>query len=367
MDWPLLWDPFNVLELPAVPITVVIDAAGVIRLRQPKLSRAGEAVELIRKAAWNDDEAPGRVLPSPVPGPEAMRSPADKIEEAWSDHSVALALWGGPSHLDEALEASVAATTQDAAQGRTWFRRGVVSRLHYDSVYGRPSDLSVATEAWATALQLDPDNYIWRRRLQQYGPRLAKPYAFYDWIPQAWSDIEGRGEEVPELVTEPEGAEFADPSNTEKPIVTAEAPPLPDSRITVDAEEWISVTTNVVPAQVEAGGAARVRLEMVPADAGEVHWNNEAGPGGLWVQAPPDWKVEPRFQEIAVPGEATSDERRHVAFEVEVPSSAESGSHTMTAVALYAICESETGVCLLRRRVVPVPVVVEEGGLRLSD
>lgn len=370
MKWPLLWDPFNLLELPAVPITLILDGDGVIRLMQPKLERAQEIVEFTRKSAWDDAGAEGRLLPSPVPGIEAMAEPTARNEEAWSDHAVALTLWGGSDRLDEAVAASESAVaSHDQVQGRTWFRRGVILRKRYDSSRGRPSDISLAAEAWTNALEADPNNYIWRRRLQQYGPRLSKPYAFYDWIGEARTDIARRGEDVPDLVVEPEGAEYADPSAAAPPEGRAEGevPAPPDPRIAADLDEWINVSTSVIPARVEPGDVARVRLEMAPRDSGEVHWNNEAGPGGLWVRAPIDWEVEPTFQEVAVPAQATSDEPRQIAFEVRVPPSAGPGGHTVSAVALYAVCDDETGVCLLRQREVSIPLVVERNGVRLRD
>ena len=66
-----------------------------------------------------------------------------------------------------------------------------------------------AVEHWERALALDSNQYIWRRRIQQYGPRLDKPYPFYDWIPEARADIEARGQSPVTLAVEPAGAEFA--------------------------------------------------------------------------------------------------------------------------------------------------------------
>jgi hypothetical protein len=40
--------------------------------------------------------------------------------------------------------------------------------------------LQKAVQYWTMALDMDSNQYIWRRRIQQYGPRLEKPYSFYD-------------------------------------------------------------------------------------------------------------------------------------------------------------------------------------------
>ena len=62
-----------------------------------------------------------------------------------------------------------------------------------DSVTSQAGDFQAAVDHWGAALRLNPNQYIYRRRIQQYGPRLTKPYPFYDWIKQARSDIAARG------------------------------------------------------------------------------------------------------------------------------------------------------------------------------
>lgn len=59
------------------------------------------------------------------------------------------------------------------------------------------------------ALDLVP--YIFRRRIQQYGPRLDKPYPFYDWVSEARAAVLARGETPVEPRVEPGGAELAAP------------------------------------------------------------------------------------------------------------------------------------------------------------
>ena len=43
--------------------------------------------------------------------------------------------------------------------------------------------------------------------MQQYGPRLDKPYPFYDWVETAREEIRARGETPSPLRVEPAGAE----------------------------------------------------------------------------------------------------------------------------------------------------------------
>ena len=360
-DWPLLWDPFNLLELPAVPITMILDAAGVIRLLQPKLDHADDIAGVVRDGFERVESAPS--VPSPVPGPSAMVAPSADAA-GWSDHAVALALWGGEGRLDDAV-AAAARSTVSGGDGQSWFRQGVILRMRHDSNHRQGSDFANSTDAWARALDADPANYVWRRRIQQYGPRLAKPYAFYDWIVDARDEIRERGEPPVPLSAEPQGSEFSEPMARDEPV-TSDVPEPPDSRI-VEDEAWIETTVNVVPSRVRPADAVRVHVDLFPGDGSEIHWNNETGPGGFWVEPPTGWAVEPGFQEIEVPSEATSNERRHLEFEVWVPESATTGSHRFEAQTLYAVCDDETGVCMIRRRTIPITVLVDDTVVGLGD
>jgi hypothetical protein len=58
-----------------------------------------------------------------------------------------------------------------------------VYRARYDSLLRQPGDFRKAVEHWERALALDSNQYTWRRRIQQYGPRLDKLHPYYDWIP----------------------------------------------------------------------------------------------------------------------------------------------------------------------------------------
>ena len=67
---------------------------------------------------------------------------------------------------------------------RLHFRLGVAYRKWFDE----KKDIAFfdqAVEQWGKALAMQPNQYIWRRRIQQYGPRLIKPYPFYDWVEAA--------------------------------------------------------------------------------------------------------------------------------------------------------------------------------------
>lgn len=362
LDWPLLWDPFNLLELPAVPITMFLDRERVIRILQPRLDRATEITSGLLDAGGTDT-AHHKAIPSPVPGIDQLSPPSTSTAVDWSDHAVALSLWGGTERLDEAVAASERAVGP-GTEGRLWFRHGVIARMRHDSPARRPGDFNSAIESWTRALDVDPNNYIWRRRLQQYGPRLIKPYAFFDWVPAARSEIESRGEEPERLVVEPGGAEFADPARSE--IESAARPPLPDDRIVLDTVPFVEVRGGAVPAALRPGSLARIHLDMEPSPPGS-HWNNEAGPLHAWIDPPRGWDTDRPHVALDVPESAVSDERRHAEFEIRAPDDAKPGMHEVEVVLLYAVCEDDTGVCLVRRRTVPIAVVVDPAAVVLAD
>ena len=100
--------------------------------------------------------------------------------------------------------------------------------MRHESSGRRPGDFQAAVDAWGRALELDPNQYIWRRRIEQYGPRLSKPYAFYDWVAQARAEISGRGETPIPLAVEPYGSELAGPGRDVWPDGTGPAEPDPE-------------------------------------------------------------------------------------------------------------------------------------------
>ncbi len=371
MGWPLLWDPFNSLELPAVPYTLILDPAGVIRLLNPLIDRLDAVGNYLTGSPAVPD---ARVLSSPVPTPAHLDPPEGDDAAAWSAHAVALALWGGGDRIDDAVGAAERSVLAPGAANNAWFRKGVISRMRHDSPRRNDGDFSMAADAWAEALRRDPNNYIWRRRLQQYGPRLAKPYSFYDWVPLARADIEARGEVPSPLVVEPGGAEFATPVGADEPAATSDdaAHPDPDGLIVRDdaasgSVPMVTVDVVRVPPAAPTGDGVMVHVEMVPVAERTAHWNNEAGPGTIWVDVPDGWSVTPRLQDLPDAAQATSDERRHVEFEVRIAPDAAPGPHVVEAAVFYYVCDDDTGTCLYRRRDIPIEISVTEGSAGLHD
>ncbi|NNF06460.1 MAG: hypothetical protein HKN21_06845, partial [Candidatus Eisenbacteria bacterium] len=175
LDWPLYVDSYNYLEVPYVPITLFIDEAGFVQYVVPFGETPGKALE--------DFLAQPVVTAPPVLGFQR------KVD-------------AGKPRFGDVASMDVAKLAKSEDQ---WdhFHAGVAYRARYDSPERESADFAKAVHHWTRALEIDPNNYIFRRRLQQYGPRLDKPYPFYDWVIEAREEITERGEEPLALVTEP--------------------------------------------------------------------------------------------------------------------------------------------------------------------
>lgn len=352
MEWPILVDSLNLLDVSAVPIHVLIDEAGVV---QAVGVRSVEEVEaFVARPAPADV---GEAIDVAPPDLDAMREAAARGNRAAKlALAHALVMFGAGEDLDEAIALYESALAADAADGRAFFQLGVALRRRFESERRRPDDFAAAIAAWQAALELDPNQYIWRRRIQQYGPRLDKPYSFYDWVHEARREIEARGEAPAALTVEPSGAEFASPQK-EFAGAGADPAPDPDRRIEVDDGEFIDIRPAVAPGTA-GQRAVRVHVWLTPRDERKAHWNNEAEPLAVWLHPPEGWAVDRRLAGVPNPDSATSEEARSVEFEVSWPADAEPGARTLRGSAYYNVCEDVDGVCLYRRQDFAVPVVV---------
>ena len=285
-DWPILNDPINLLESKAVPIFAAIDEHGIVRQVGPKLDRFEK--EFLEEKF--DDDAPPQSAPTSKPELRELRTQAeaDDTADAWMRYGDALALWGGESRTRDAIQAYEHAVKVEPKNGLAHFRLGVCYRRRFESGSRQPGDFQKAVDAWGRALELDPNQYIWRRRIQQYGPRLDKPYSFYDWVSQAVTDIKARGERPIELAVVPQAAELAAPIRAFAEDTASAKSPDADGRINRDSKGLIDVEVTVVPSRVAPGQSVQIHMQFRPS-AGKVHWNNEADPLRLWVNAPDGW------------------------------------------------------------------------------
>ena len=358
MGWPILVDPINVTGTRVVPETWAIDEYGIVRIVNPRQS-SFEDDFINQSFPQPEGEAPILSFPSQTSGESA--SAADNAR-----------VTGDVKFLHEndlagAIEAYRKAIDLDPSNGSNHFRLGVALRERYDSQSRQTGDFQAAVDAWSTALSLNPNQYIWRRRIQQYGPRLDKPYPFYDWVEQARSDIKARGEIPVELAVEPRGAELAQPSrefavNDDELSGIAATHPDPQNRVYRDngpEDLFVEAESVVVPARIEPGGSLRLHLIFRPRPG--AHWNNEAEPLSVWLNLPDGWQADRKTAMVASATAATSDEERRVEFELLAPEGQTAGNMEVVLEAFYNVCHDD-GICLFRRKDILVTVPIISGG-----
>lgn len=348
IDFPLAWDPFGVTRSKAVPRVFLIDENGIVVKQSP----TPEEVVEFAKGAPEDSVS----IMTANQLPELDGVSRDEIA-ARTDLRVAAemgrVLFQGvedTSALIDALTMHLDERPEDAATSH--FRLGVAYRMRHDSRFAEPGDFQAAIDHWSAALALDPSQYIWRRRIQQYGPLLDKPYPFYDWVDTARAEIRARGETpiaLPVALSRTERlgrvAESAD----------VEASPDPNGMVPLDDGSWLDVRTTLVPDTQGRGHVVRVHVETSPQT--DIHWNNEVDGPVLWVDGLPDgWSAAPRGQRGDLPPLPISDETRAFDVELRGPEGADllgSGT-TVTLTLFFHACEEEVGVCIYMRRDVEV-------------
>jgi hypothetical protein len=357
-DWPIVRDPVNRLGLTAVPIVVELDEAGVVKSVGPSVDSVLASLSSSKQPAINSKEQ-GERPKSPRIADLRREATESNTSEAWIELGDALVLWGDKASPTDAITAYKKAMDVEPDNARIHFRLGVAYRMRHDSsstpATTHANDFQSAVDSWGKALDLEPNQYIYRRRIQQYGPRLIKPYPFYDWVELARKEIVARGESPIELSVEPSGAEIASP--TKRFVATAEERQAPDpkGRINRDTRRLIQANAVVVPGTVRPGESVRVHIELSPQR--NAHWNNESDPLVLWLQLPERWQSERQWFASAVPETAESSETRSLEFEIK-PAASQTESVTLKAYALYYVCESSRGTCLYLRQDIEIPIKI---------
>jgi tetratricopeptide (TPR) repeat protein len=351
MNWPVLVDSLDLLGVSAVPITLALDEYGVIRLVNPNPE------EIEEKFLNHTFSKPANLsaVAEAIPNLEPLKlGTRQGTANSWESYANALMEWGGPRRLGEAIEAYQQALQLEPDSGPVHFRLGVAYRERYDSDFRKPEDFERAVEQWSVALEIDPNQYIWRRRIQQYGPRLDKPYPFYDWVATAREEIAARGETPVPLLVEPAGAEIAHPEKTFASANADVKEPDPQGRILRDDGQFVKIETAVVPDTRSEEVSARVHVMFRPNPAKKAHWSNEAGNMVFWVSPPAGWEASQQLVTVPHRPEAVSMEPREVEFEVKGQKAAQ--PIVLPAYALYYVCEDVNGVCMYRRQDVTISV-----------
>ena len=325
MDFPILVDSLNRIGVYAVPLMWAIDEHGVVRKTRPR-------------EGWINDEFLTTSFPVPAAKPKVeVQSPG-----------VRAFLSGEEQAAVAAFEKEVAA---DDTSADSWFRLGCALRARHDSEDRQPGDFQRAIAAWTKALELNPRNYIFNRRLQQYGPRLMKPYPFYTWVDEAREAIAARGDEVPPLTVALEGSELALPDREGVQVGDAAAAIEPDPKdmLPRDGTGLVKFESVVAPAPATAGQNARIYLRFLP-DAGQkVTWDNEAGELRVWVKAPEGLVLAEQLLVGEIPPKASSNEIRSLELEVAIPDTRR-GKTVIEGYAMYYVCSGESDECVFLRQ-----------------
>ncbi len=360
MDMPILHDPIDVLELPAVLVMVALDEHGIVRMLRPSLEAFQK--DFVEKEFKDID--PKSQKPAPTERPDlpdlkalARQAEKDDTSRAWRNYGDALVLWGDRTRINDAIEAYGHAVRLNPKDGNSHFRLGVAYRMRYESDRRQPNDFQAAVGSWGQALDINPNHYIYRRRIQQYGPRLDKPYAFYDWVAEAVKEITARGEMPIPLAVPPTGAEIAYPAKEFVVDPAKVKPPDPDGKIHRDLKGLVESEVTIAPARVRPGQSVCVHVVFRPNDRRKAHWNNEAEPLRLWVEAPEGWQVSQRLLAAPQGSKAETNEVRRLDCEVKVPAEAQ-GRVRLAAYALYYVCEDIGGTCLFLRQDIDIDVDV---------
>lgn len=336
-EFPIVQDPITQNGIAVVPVFVGIDEYGIVQ--STRLRPNGLSAFVAKKTDKPAEPAPK------LDGSINHREIAEQENHQqhwvdWGDQELLFRPHGGES-LDNAISAYSSAVKLDPENGAILFRLGVAYRMRYDEESHADEDFDNASQKWSEALASNPNQYIWRRRIQQYGPRLDKPYPFYDWVEQAISDIEKRGETPIELKVPLTQSELAGRS---RPSYSSDAEnPDPTGKIIRDEGQYIQIQSTTVPAMVAEGKPTTIHFRLVPKEA---KWNNESTPLTIWIHSE-DADLTAQLLQFDNPEQATSSENRNLELDLMVKKGAT--ECTVAGFALYNVC-LEDGTCVYRRQ-----------------
>lgn len=356
LDWPIYVDSLDLVDHAVVPVPYLLDEAGVVRATRlrpdPEVLR--DLLDTLPKAPQPPPDS-GRAAPLTPPEEEGTFSGRSReVGERWFLLAQSAGgEWRADPRLDRAIEALRGAVASDPKDGRALFRLGVALRARADGSARHPGDAQEAVRRWGEALALDPNQYVWRRRLQQYGPLLDKPYDFYSWVAEARAAILARGETPVPLCAEPTGSELAYPRENRAKAAQEDSPPSnpdpdPEGRMSAAPPRLLSVEPVLTPAVVRPGDRVRVRLTLrVHPPASE--WNDEGEPVTAHLDLPKGITLEEGQLVLAPPPEPSPRADRAIEAELAIAPAHAAGPFEVRGYALVTLCE-ESGVCRRWRR-----------------
>jgi hypothetical protein len=271
-----------------------------------------------------------------------------KVNAGISSYNTALQM--AKSSAEEALPQLVPAIC---------FRLGAAYRAKFDTDAEQdPQDFATAAKYWTMALNGNPNQYVWRRRIEQYGPRNIKPYPFYDWVDLANTEIKNRGEQPVDQKVELSGAEIAQPAKGAISANKDAENPDPESEITkFDSNQpLVGCSAIVVPSQIEAGKSVRVHLKFAIAKGAQ--WNNESSPMQIWLNVSETGVLSQQLFEISEAPQPNSTETRTIEFEYQTNKGVTDVE--LTGFVLVNVCTEDEGQCLFRRRDFTIEIPISQ-------
>lgn len=359
LDFPIAQDLLNTNGINVVPVYIGIDEFGVVkgRMRRPQ--------DFIDNVLNAKSEKPNKEFPQISLNDIKIDERKRKAQETGSvDNLVrlgdALIQWNAESSdsiiqaIDSYQRALQAAESKSPKTSRAdiQFRIATSNRLLYEAQGQRDPDLFwKSVQLWENALKTNPNQYIYRRRIEQYGPRLKKPYSFYDWVSIARDEIRERGEVPVQLAVEPNGAELA--KKTKSLTVDSEQTnPDPDARVTVVEQDWVKVHFNTVPTNPKPGDVVAVHLGFHLSD--NAKWNHETAPLKVWLNIPKNGaKLSNQLGVDLTPYQSAESQKPiSISYEMKLPDAQDgrAAETQITGFALFNVCESIDGQCIFRRR-----------------
>ena len=345
IDWPIFVDALNLLDLSVVPIPVAIDASAIVRHER---IRPSQFVDRFMTQTYPISNQPSgfNIAPKPKPDSSLREARARDTAGAWRAAGDAVFLAPDDDPVDRAIDAYQKAIAKEPADGRAHFRLGVALKRRAESRWRQADDAQRAVEHWGIALDTNPNQYIWRRRIEQYGPRLAKPYNFYFWVDEARKAIRARGDKPVTLISEPMGSEIAPPQRDGASSETVVMPdPDPAGRLARDSKGFVTIEQMVTPAEVSPGARCRVRLTFRLNEKATPYWNNEHKGLMTSIKLSPGMTLVEGSLTYPSPRKPETKEVRVIEFEIAVAESVRPGKIELPAYAVYDICEDERGIC----------------------
>ncbi len=318
IDWPILHDPLNLINVETLPLVVAVDEHGIVRATRLQPDKLADSFV-------NHDYAPPR---KPVPlGPTELANPKitrrvageARSSEGWREHGDALVLAGRPVLINEAIDVYSRALKMKEDDADAWFRLGVAYRIRHDRPEHQEGDFQAAVDAWRNAVRIEPDNAVFAARLRQYRPCLDEPHAYYHWVDVALKEIITRGRTPVRLAVEPcsmERGELGDDSTRESTLATDNVRASP----TADQDNLVGVEKTVVRGVGdESAGVAAIHLTFRPDADRDVRWDDAAGELLIQIEPPEGGKSKQKLVRYLPLPEAAPGGARTLSFDVQIP------------------------------------------------